>query len=65
MISDHKISRAKQIQDAVCRALSNHYDDLNKDKTLRFVKVTVRLSTRTGELEGVSITKDTEEKLDG
>ena len=56
-------SRAKHIQDAVCRALSNHHEDLNRDRSLRFVKITVRLNLKTGEIEGVSVTKDTEEKM--
>ena len=30
---------------------------------MRFVKITVRLNLKTGEIEGVSVTKDTEEKM--
>ena len=59
---DH-IPRSKKVQDAVCRALSNHHEDLNMDRSLRFIKITVRLNLKTGEIEGVSVTKDTEEKM--
>lgn len=56
-------ARAKQIQDAVFHALSNHHADLARDLTLRFIKITVRLDPRTGEVTGVSVTKETEEKI--
>lgn len=56
-------TRAKRILNAVCRALSNHYDDLNKNKMLRFVRITVRLNLKTGQVESVGVTKDTEEEL--
>lgn len=58
-----KPSRAKHIEDSVCRALSNHYESLNRNRSLRFVKVTVRLNVKTGTVEGVSVTLDTEEGL--
>ena len=56
-------ARAKQIQDAVFRALSNHHADLDRNLTLRFIKITVRLDPKTGSVAGISITKDTEEKV--
>lgn len=57
------VARAKQIQDAVFRALSNHHADLDRNVALRFIKITVRIDPRTGCVAGVNITKDTEEHM--
>lgn len=57
---NHKPSRAKHIEERVCRALLSHREDLDRNRWLRFIKVTVRLNPKTGDIDGISVTKDEE-----